>query len=135
MHELVLVNGILEAVRRFARERNGRVKSFKVSVGEVAGFNIELIRELLERMRDDAGLGDASIIVEIEDGMIRCNACNSLWGLRDAIAGLDDIDREMIHFIPELVSTYTRCPKCGGRDLKIVSGRGIKVDYVELIHL
>jgi hydrogenase nickel incorporation protein HypA/HybF len=132
MHELVLVNGIIESVIDVARREGRRVKSFKISVGELASFDIELIKFLLDEVRKGTEIENAKIIVETTNAIVECRTCNSTWGFNEIVKALDENEKEMIHFIPELLSSFTRCPGCGSRDLGVVSGRGIEVEYIEL---
>jgi hydrogenase nickel incorporation protein HypA/HybF len=39
--------------------------------------------------------------------------------------------RESIHFLPESIYAYYRCPRCGSIDFEIVKGRGISEIRVE----
>ncbi len=132
MHELVVVSGIVEAVSRYARQEGKRVVRFRVAVGELAGFSIELIRELLRDMVKKTELEGAEFSVEAEAAGVKCLSCGATLGFRELIGPLSEDEREMMHFLPELVSSFSRCPRCGGRDFEIESGRSVKIVEVEL---
>ena len=131
MHELVIVSGIIEAVSDLARKEKKKILRFTVAVGELASFDRSLIEELLNEVKKGSILEDTQVDIEVEKAEVLCKSCESTWGFTDLIEPLGENEREMIHFLPELVSSFSRCPKCGGRDLEIRSGRGIRVSYVE----
>ena len=39
-------------------------------------------------------------------------------------------ESEAVHFVPELVSSYMRCPACKSPDFSIVRGRGIYIKEI-----
>ena len=133
MHELVIVSGIIEAVADLARRENKRVASFVVAVGELASFDKNLIEELLQEVKRGTIIEDSNVRVEVEEAEVLCKSCGSVWGFKELVEPLGENEKEMIHFLPELVSSFTTCPKCGSRDLEIKSGRGIRVRYIEFV--
>ncbi|MGB9659726.1 MAG: hydrogenase/urease maturation nickel metallochaperone HypA [Nitrososphaerales archaeon] len=132
MHELALVEGIISHVIDFAHERKGHVVSFKVAVGEFAQFDKRLIRELLVELVKGTELEKAKMIVEIERAETKCLYCNSKWGVNELLEPLSNDQKEMIHFLPELLNSFTKCPKCGKSDFEIEKGRSVRVAEVEL---
>jgi len=132
MHELVIVSGIIDAVTQVAQRENKKVSMVRIAVGELASFDINLIRDLIEMLRKGTCLEEAEVIVEEEGAKVRCKACGASWGFKELVEPLTEDEREMIHFLPELVSSFSKCPSCGSRDLEIESGRGIRVSQIEL---
>lgn len=128
----MIVSGIIEAVSNYAKQEGGRVVRFKVAVGELASFSIELIRELLRNLVKGTELEEAEFSVEAEKAEVRCLSCGATLGFSELIEPLPEDEREMIHFLPELVSSFSKCPRCGGRDFVIESGRSVRVVEVEL---
>lgn len=132
MHELVIVGGIIEAVSQIAEKENRAVRSFTISIGELANYDKDIIEELLREMIKSTTLEGSDVDIVIERAEVECRSCNSRWGFSDLVKPLSSEDREMIHFLPELISSFTGCPDCGSRDLEIKSGRGIRVTHIEL---
>lgn len=132
MHELSLVEGILDAVQGKAEERGGNVRSFRVRVGELAQFDIQVIRDLLAELRNGTPLQGARVTVEIEGAKIRCLSCNEEWRFKDVASQVPPDEREVIHFLPELVSSYFRCPSCSKSYFEIREGRSVTVAEVVL---
>jgi len=132
LHELVLVSGIIDAVSRLAREKNRKVSRLTVAVGELASMDRGLIEDLLRELVVGTELEGAEISVEVEKARVKCMSCGAEWGFEDLVKPLSEEEREMIHFLPELVSSFSKCPACGSRYLRIESGRSVRVVEVEL---
>ncbi len=132
MHELVIVSGIIDALMNLSQRENRRIRSFTVSVGELASFDKNLIDSLIRELRKGTPIEDAEYRLVVEKAEVRCRTCSHTSGFNELIMPLKEDEREMIHFLPELVSSFAQCPGCGSRDLEIESGRGIKVVDIEL---
>lgn len=132
MHELALVEGIVSAVLDLAREREGRIVGFKVAIGELAQFDKRMIRDLLAELVKGTELEGANIDIETEKAVIKCLNCGSKWGFKELVGPLPEDWREMIHFLPELVSSFSKCPTCKKSDFEIEGGRSVRIVEVEL---
>ena len=44
---------------------------------------------------------------------------------------LDRINREAVHFVPELARAFMGCPGCGSADFDVTAGRGVSVASIE----
>lgn len=115
-----------------ARERGGKVRSFRVRVGELAQFDLGLIKELLAELSRGTDLEGATAVVQEEKSMVRCESCKSEWLFGDLVGALPDDEKEVIHFLPELLATYCRCPSCSRGYFKILEGRSVRVEEVVL---
>ncbi len=132
MHELALVSGIVDAVNETARERGGRVTSFRIGVGELATFDIRLVRRLLNDVKRGTSLEGAKASVEIERSKVRCLSCGRIWDFRELAEPLSADEREMMHFLPELLNSCSRCPSCSKSYFEIVEGRSVRLIEVVL---
>lgn len=132
MHELALAEGIVSAILELAHKRKGRVIGFKVAVGELSQFDKRLIEELLIKLVEGTELKDASIVVEVENALIKCLYCGSKWGFDDLVEPLSKHEKEMVHFLPELLNSFSKCPSCEKSDLEIERGRSVRLVEVEL---
>jgi Zn finger protein HypA/HybF involved in hydrogenase expression len=127
MHEYIVASGIVGSVAKLAGSLGGHVKSFRVLVGELSMLDVGMLRELLGELSRDSPLSGASISVEVERAVIRCDSCGTEMSFAEAVGRLKDDERESIHFVPELVSSFARCRRCGAPDLRVVAGRGVKI--------
>jgi hydrogenase nickel incorporation protein HypA/HybF len=132
LHELSLVQGIIDAIEETAEERKGRVQSFKVEVGELAQFDIRLVRQLISDMKKGTMLEGAKVVVEKERSKVRCLSCGGRWAFEDLAGPLSGAEKEMVHFLPELLSSCSRCPSCSKSFFEIEEGRSVRVSEVVL---
>jgi len=131
MHELSLVEGIIQSVGEAAATSRSRVKSVNVAVGELAQFDLRVIRELLAELKKGTPLDGARIQVRLERAKVRCLNCKKEWTFGDIVGPLSKDEKETVHFFPEILSTYSRCPSCRSRYLEIEKGRSVRL--VEVI--
>jgi len=132
LHELSLVQGIVDAVQETAREKKGKVTSFKIEVGELSQFDIRLIRQLLADITKGTPLEGAKVIVQREKCRVRCLGCGNRWGFEQLTGTLSEKNKEMVHFLPELISSCSKCPSCSKSYFEIEAGRSVRVAEVTL---
>jgi Zn finger protein HypA/HybF involved in hydrogenase expression len=132
MHELSLVQGVIQAVEETAAEKGGKVKSFRVGIGELAQFDLRLVKQLLEDTRLGTPLQDAEVAVEVEQSKIRCLGCGKVWGFSELSGKMSDEEKEMVHFLPELLNSFAKCPSCSRSFFEIEGGRSVRLIEVVL---
>ena len=132
MHELSLVQGIVDAVQETANEKKGRVTGFKVEVGELSQFDIRLIRQLLADITRGTPLEGAKVVVRREKCRVRCLGCGGRWTFKELAGTLSADEKEMVHFLPELISSCSKCPSCSKSYFEIEAGRSVRVVEVTL---
>ncbi len=126
------MQGIIDAVNETAREKGGRVRSFKIGVGELAQFDLRLVRQLLEDVRSGTPLAGATVTIEKERSRIRCLGCGRVWDFRELSGPLSAEEREMMHFLPELLNSCSKCPSCSRSYFEIEEGRSVRLTEVVL---
>jgi hydrogenase nickel incorporation protein HypA/HybF len=110
MHEYSIVSALMdrieqEAVRRGAR----RVRAVKVSIGEIAGVEVELFRTAYQLVSDSTLCAGAALDVEVVPVRWACPRCAA----------------------PPEPGARLICPLCGGA-VRLVSGDEIMLDRLEL---
>ncbi len=134
MHEWALAEVVVAAASEAAaRERLKGVSLLKVKMGELQqadrGIFEEALKEILRMEKPP--LRGARASLEIEKAAFRCRACRREWNLEAALRGKDTEQTEAIHFLPEMVFVYVRCPGCSSPDFEIIRGRGIWLESLE----
>jgi len=132
LHELSLVQGIIDGVEESADERGGKVKSFRVGVGELAQFDIRLVRRLLNDLRKGTPLEGAKVVVESEKSKVRCLSCGKRWDFQELAGPVTEDEKEMMHFLPELLDSCAKCPSCSKSYFEIEQGRSVRIIEVVL---
>lgn len=127
MHEFTIAQGIVDLLRESYSMRGYKIVSFKIAVGELSMFDKGIIVDLINELIKGTELEGVKFTVLVEEAAIKCESCNHIHMFNELTKSIGSEEKEMIHFIPELISSYVRCPLCGSRDLKILTGRGVKV--------
>lgn len=132
MHEWALAEAVVSSVMEYARSRRAsRVRQVVVSLGELQAIDEEILRFALDELRKNTPIPIDDFVLESEEAVFRCRACGYEWRLRE-VGELGEEVREFIHFVPEVVHTYLRCPRCGSPDFEVVRGRGVRIKEVVL---
>jgi hydrogenase nickel incorporation protein HypA/HybF len=130
MHEWSLAEAVLKSSVKEARKRNlKRLTEVKIVIGELQGIEEEIVRFGLDNLKNGTMLEDTDFIFLKEEAAFQCRNCQNTWKLKDT--DLDDHStKECIHFVPEAVHSFMRCPQCGSPDFEVIKGRGIYVDEI-----
>lgn len=126
MHEWALA----EAIAKYAKSLCGSrgVSRIVVKLGTLQAIDREVLSFALSTIFESEGFRDAEVVLEDEEAVFRCRRCGATW--RYSEVELDEALREAIHFLPEAVHSFVRCPRCGSRDFEVVKGRGVEVTEV-----
>ncbi|MBN2071563.1 MAG: hydrogenase maturation nickel metallochaperone HypA [Candidatus Krumholzibacteriota bacterium] len=110
MHEVSLMQNLLNVVSEAAKEQgDGKVTSIHLKIGRMAGVNSDSLRFAFDILSKGTRADSAVLEIEMIPLKIHCNGCS------------EDIS-------PEEFSLY--CSLCGSRDMTIVSGREMEIDYI-----
>lgn len=128
MHEWALAESVVSKASQMAEEEGIReVTEVKVKVGELQHLEMEIFKFALFQLKNSK-LEKAKIDIETVKANLKCRACGKQWVFdRDE---MDTDTAEAIHFVPEIVHTYIKCPKCGSPDFEILRGRGVWLESV-----
>jgi hydrogenase nickel incorporation protein HypA/HybF len=104
------MKNLLAIVDRAARDEGGApVRVVHLRIGEMAGVSEDALRFAFDVMAKGTAAEGASLGVEKVPLRIRCTGC-----------GADSNPADFV-FI---------CPECGSRDIEILAGREMEVDYI-----
>jgi hydrogenase nickel incorporation protein HypA/HybF len=111
MHEFSLAQALLEEVERVRSEHGGRLRSFRVEVGELAGVEPDLLASAVELLLADGPDEEVSMTLDRVPVEVRCGDCDATFVVR------------RFHFV---------CPTCGGGRLTVLRGEGLVLRDVTL---
>ncbi|MFO7915075.1 MAG: hydrogenase maturation nickel metallochaperone HypA [Candidatus Krumholzibacteriales bacterium] len=110
MHEVSLMQNVISVVTETAeRQGGGRVSSIHLKIGKMAGVNIDSLRFAFDIISKGTVAEDGRLEVEHVPLKLSCGGCGK-------------------EFSPDQFSLI--CPYCGGKNIDIVSGREMQVDYI-----
>jgi len=127
MHEWALAEAVISTISRLAESEGLReIKEVKLKIGELQQIELEVFKFALTQLRDSSLLRNAKFNIEVVNAEIKCRNCGFRWSLeKEKING--DV-AEAIHFVPEVIHAFIRCPKCGSPDFEIIGGRGVWIE-------
>lgn len=130
MHEWSLAEAVLKSSIKEAKKRNlKRLIEVKIVLGELQGIEEEIVKFGLDNLKKGTIAEDANFIFLDEPAAFQCRNCQNIWELKEI--KLDDHSiKESIHFVPEVVHSFVRCPKCGSPDFEVTRGRGIYIEEI-----
>lgn len=130
MHEWALAEAVSLALSKYLKQSGvTRVKRLVLGLGELQSIDKEVLEFALSETLKLHGLEVQEYELATEEAQFECRSCGLRWRLAEL--GLQDEVREAIHFLPEAVYSYVRCPRCGSPDFSILAGRGLSILGVE----
>ena len=130
MHEWALAEAVIEALIRCSKGKEVQVGT--VAIGELQQVDLRVFEYALKILMRERGL-KGGIKLVVEKALLKCRECGYEWLWEDTVKELDEPSREAIHFIPELVHAFVKCPNCGSRDYDIIKGRGVYIRELKLV--
>jgi len=130
VHEWALAEAVLESILNIASENKlRRIHKGILTIGSLQNIDIEIFKESLDIIGDNYPIKIDEISFEHEDAGFKCNRCGYEWNIDDL--RLDEDIKEAIHFLPEALYAFIRCPRCRSTDFKVTRGRGIYIKRIE----
>jgi hydrogenase nickel incorporation protein HypA/HybF len=108
VHELALMEGVLDAVRERLGER--RVSRIRLRVGRLVAVDPRAMRFCFDVCAEGSAMAGAALEIEEIAAQVRCRSCGSVSELEDDVA---------------------LCP-CGSSDLDVIRGRELAITEVEV---
>ncbi|MCX8095287.1 MAG: hydrogenase nickel incorporation protein HypA [Caldisericia bacterium] len=132
MHEWALAEAVVESSLRLSKEKNiEKVNEIYIKVGELQNIDIEVFDYAFKELIKDTLLKNSKIIYETQEAILKCNNCRNEWKFMESFKNLSEDEKEAIHFIPETLHIYIKCPKCGSIDFEIINGRGVFLEDIK----
>lgn len=129
MHEWALAEAVNSAaVEVGEKEGLSEITEVNIRIGELQQVDLKTFEFALFHLRVPM-LKNARFNLKVVGAELKCRACGHRWGFNPEDLG-EDVS-ESIHFIPEVVHVYVRCPKCGSPDFEVVTGRGVWIESIK----
>ncbi len=132
MHEWALAEAIISGVVEYARKaKASEVVKATVVLGELQAVDREVLEFAVSELRKEAPVPIREVEFLDEPVQFKCRNCGFTWGLKDL--EVSEEIREYIHFLPEAVHSFVKCPKCGSVDYEVVKGRGVYIRDIRVV--
>lgn len=133
MHEWALAEGVISTAIEVAEDNDAsEILEIKIKVGSLQKVDMEAFEYALKEISKDTMAEDSKKNIITEDAVLECRSCGEVWEYDISEEDLPEDEVESIHFVPDLARTYIRCPNCESPDFKVIEGRGVWIDSVEL---
>lgn len=130
MHEWSLAEAIVTTLKKYKNQ--GKIIEVGIRIGILQQIDLEVFKSALQELLNYNSFSNVKINLEFEDAYFECNVCHYKWSFSEIINKLDENSKEMIHFIPELVHAFVKCPNCKSIDYTIKGGRGVWISYIKI---
>jgi hydrogenase nickel incorporation protein HypA/HybF len=129
MHEWALAEAVIAATSQMA-EKEGlkKVTEVKIKVGELQQIDLDILEFALSQLKPTK-FKRAKFSIEIAKAELKCRVCGHEWIFEKE--KMDENAAEAIHFVPEIVHAYIKCPKCESPDFEILKGRGVWLESIK----
>ncbi len=116
MHEQAYAEAIVKEIEGMEKAK------ITIIIGELQNIDVDALRQYIELyLKQEKN----AIDYKVEKTIIKCNKCNNIFGLEKTVIGEEE--KELIHFIPEAIHAFIKCPQCGSKDIDVIQGRGIRI--------
>ncbi len=133
MHEWALAEGIVSTALEVAEKSNAKkIIKIRIKIGELQQIDLEVFKFALQELIKDTKAEKADVTFNSEKVSLKCNSCGHEWNFSKTREYLTPEISESIHFIPEVIHSYARCPECGSPDFEIEEGRGTWIESIEV---
>lgn len=126
VHEWALAESIILYLQNKGIRKTRRLV---IKIGLLQNIDLDILKYAL---REIAGLNNIDIgevDLEVVEPVFKCNNCGYTWRINPG--DIDNDVREAIHFLPEAIYAYYKCPRCRSIDFEITRGRGLEGVEVE----
>lgn len=125
MHEWALAESVIKTIK--AEKRN--IRYAEVVFGQLQDIDREIFSFALKELLAQEKNSPIKIKIVDEKAVFECRSCGKKFDLEKGIS--DPSEKENVHFLPEMVKAFLKCPACSSRDFEILKGRGLSLRIKE----
>jgi len=138
MHEPSLAHSVAVALIEIAKSNNfSKVKEVEISVSEGNMIDEDIFMFWLKEMLKGTIFENANIRLVKNELRFKCNSCGNVWSLSEVKESLirelcgDVVDCDTpIHYLPDIIQAYMKCPVCKSNDIEVLQSSGIMINRV-----
>ena len=112
MHEYSIVSSLIKLCEKEAKKNEEhKIKTLYLKVGKLSGIEPHFIKHCFDFFKEETVCHNATLKIEILDVIIYCNNCKENYSLKEN------------NFL---------CPKCESKETKMVQGKELLLEKIEL---
>ena len=133
MHEWALAEAVISTILTVAEEKGAKeITEAEIKIGSLQQIEVDVLSLAFQELVKNTLLEKTEIKLKPEKAYLKCRVCGLGWDFSDAMGGLGGEESEAIHFVPDLVHAFIRCPRCGSPDFEVMGGRGVWIEYIKI---
>ena len=133
VHEWALAEAVISTILNVAKEKSAKkITKAEIKIGTLQQIEVDVLTFAFRELVKNTPLEKTEIKLKPEEVYFKCRVCGVRWNFSNATNALGREKSEAIHFVPDLVHAFIRCPRCGSPDFEVVGGRGIWVEYIKI---
>ena len=131
MHEWNLVENIIETIKSKI-DPDSRVTQINIRAGELKGTDKKIIVYVIKELSKGTPLENSEINVVIEKATFKCDSCGHEWQLDSDKVKEKHEELHEIQHNPNLINTFTACPKCNSKNFQVIKGNEFWVEDIKV---
>lgn len=133
VHEWALAEAMISTILNVAKEKGAKeIVEAKIKIGSLQQIKVDVLTFAFRELVKGTLLEKTKIKLKPEEACFKCRVCGRGWEFSDAMSSLEGDKSEAIHFVPDLVHAFIRCPHCGSPDFEVAGGRGVWVEHIKI---
>ena len=131
MHEWALAESVVNTVLKYKKEKKLlKVDKVLVKIGRLQQIELDIFNSALKDISEMKNI-KCEFVIEEEKVSFECRICGREWDFKEGVKKLNEDESERVHFIPDVIRVYSKCPECGSPDFEVLKGRGVWIEYIE----
>jgi len=131
LHEWALAESVANTVLKYKEEKKLlKVNKVLVRIGKLQQIEKDVFESALDEICKMKKI-EGEFVIEEENASFKCRICGREWDFEEGVKKLNEDESEYVHFIPDIIRVYSKCPKCGSPDFEVLKGRGVWIEYIE----
>jgi hydrogenase nickel incorporation protein HypA/HybF len=131
LHEWALAESVVNTVLKYKKEKNLlKVDKVLIKIGKLQQLEKDIFNSAIEEISKLKDI-KCEFVVEEETASFVCRVCGYEWDFERSSKDLDKNESEYVHFVPDVIRVYSKCPECGSPDFEVKKGRGVWIEYIE----
>jgi hydrogenase nickel incorporation protein HypA/HybF len=120
MHELSMADSMVNAILNVAKKNDAiSITEATLEVGELTMLNPEQLKFMIDVLREDTILKDATININMVPIKIKCDSCG--------FTGETKTDENMDHLM-----AVAKCPKCDKTHVQVIEGQECNIKTIKI---
>jgi len=131
VHEASIAQNIIQIAVKVAMENNAKkIHKITIVVGELHFLDLEALKFAFQVLSENTLAEKAELNVKLSPAKFKCSNCGEEWEFSLSKIGDNAIGK--LHFTPDLIINFLKCPRCNSSEFEITSGKELYVENIEV---